>query len=359
MAGMNENMMQETGNATSIPSGFGFENEHPILTMPFSLKMDGQRVEGTRISVTEIEIAAPKGTLIVGEQGLATISFPFEDFSITLTARVTVTDRGDTETSVLLFSEPTGAHLAQLRYIMNSYIAGDIVTLNGLMSYTGPTQPKAPKTDAKTSMRDRIRSIGVAVASLLLVLVAAAVVFTRYNSAYEMHPVFIDRSGLPMQATVAGQVTYLNPNATIGEVAYSIASNTGDVLSFQMPQSGEVIVANDMFEGATVLPTDLILTILDNTSVLRLRTLISIQGLTRALQGDAATIELSDGRKLAATVQVRDTTRAATLRGDLFVPIDLTVNGGGLTPSETNLSARLRLSKTLRGVIGLSQETGQ
>lgn len=352
-------MTKETDNAPSIPLGFGLENEHPILTMPFSLKMDGQRVEGTRISVTEIEVALPKGSLVTGEQGLATITFPFEDFSITLTARVTVTDRGNAETSVLLFSAPTDAHLAQLRYIMNSYIAGDIVTLNGLMSYSGPTQPKAPKETVAKSKRDRIRSIGVAFASLLLVFVAAAVVFTRYNSDYEIHPVFIDHVGLPMQATVAGQVTYLNPQALVGEVAYSIASNTGDVLSFQMPQSGEVVVGSEIFEGATVLPTDLILTILDNTSVLRLRTLISIQGLTRAMQGDAATIELSDGRKLAATIKVRDTTRAATLRGDLFVPIDLTVNGERLTSSETNLSARLRLSKTLRSVIGLGQETGQ
>ncbi|WP_147114446.1 hypothetical protein [Tateyamaria sp. syn59] len=343
----------------TVPVGFGLENEHPMLTMPFTLSVAGQTFEGKRISVTEIEIALPRGTMMSGSRELATLSFPFEDFTITLMAQMTATDRGDDGTSVLLFSEPTGAHLAQLRYIINSVIAGDIVTLKGMMAYTGPTQPKSPKAAEAKSNRDRLRSIGVALVSLFIAFIAGTAVFSRYTTAYEMHPVFIDRMGLAMQATVAGQLTYLDPEAAPGEVAYTIASTTGDVLSFQMPREGQVSVSTDVFEGATVLPTDLILTIFDNSDAIRLRTLISIEGLTRALQGDPATIEMSDGRTLPVTVQVRDTTRASALRGDLFVPVDLTVQGGSLGPSDMNKSARLRLSKTLLGAFGIGQENGQ
>lgn len=347
---------EKVSDAPTVPAGFGLENEHPMLTMPFSLRVDGQRVEGKRISVTEIEVALPKGTMNAGSKELATLSFPFEDFAITLTAQVTATDRGDDTTTVLLFSEPTGAHLAQLRYVLNSFIAGDIVTLKGLMAYTGPTQPKAPKAAAAAEGRDRLRSIGVALLSLLIAFVAGSVVFSRYTTAYEMHPVFIDRAGLTMQATVAGQVTYINPEAPVGEVAYTIAATTGDVLSFQMPKDGQVALASEVFEGATVLPSDLILTIFEDNASLRLRTLISIEGLTRALQGDPAMIELNDGRSMPVSIKVRDTTRAAALRGDLFVPVDLAVKGGSLGPSDTSKSARLRLSKTLQGMIGLGQE---
>lgn len=349
----------DTNSAPAVPAGFGLENEHPMLTMPFSLKVGNEWVQGKRISVTEIEVAASKDSVVAGKKDLATLSFPFENMAITLTAEVTATNRGDGNTCVLLFSEPTGAHLAQLRYIINSFIAGDLVTLKGLMSYSGPTQPKAAKAAEKKNVRDRVRSIGLAFASLIIAFVAGTVVFSRYTSSYEMHPVFIDRAGHGMQATVAGQVTYLNPAAADGEVAFSIASTTGDVLSFQMPRDGEVVLASEIFEGATVLPTDLILTIFDDTPALRLRTMISIEGLTRALQGDPATIELRDGRKLPVTVNVRDMTRAATLRGDLFVPIDLTVKDGSLELSDTNKSARLRLSKTLLGAIGLGQENEQ
>ncbi|APX14284.1 hypothetical protein [Tateyamaria omphalii] len=342
-----------------VPVGFGLESEHPMLTMPFTLSVAGQTFEGKRISVTEIEIALPKGTMNAGSKELAKLSFPFEDFTITLMAQVTATDRGDDNMSILLFSEPTGAHLAQLRYVINSVIAGDIITLKGLMAYTGPTQPKSPKAAEAKSNRDRLRSIGVALVSLFIAFVAGTAVFSRYTTAYEMHPVFIDRTGLAMQATVAGQLTYLNPEAAPGEVAYTIAATTGDVLSFQMPRNGQVALSSDVFEGSTVLPTDLILTIFDNSDSIRLRTLISIEGLTRALQGDPATIEMNDGRTLPVTVQVRDTTRAAALRGDLFVPVDLTVKGGSLGPSDMNKSARLRLSKTLLGVFGIGQENGQ
>lgn len=356
---MTENSTIDTQAAPAVPAGFGFDNEHPMLTMPFSLKVGGVRLDGKRLSVTELEASVPSGTLVAGQKHLATLSFPFEDFAITMAVEVAATDRGDGETSVLLFCEPTGAHLAQLRYIINSYIAGDLITLKGLMSYSGPTQPKAPKAAQARSVRDRVRSIGIALLSMLIAFAAGTVVFSRYTSSYEMHPVFIDRAGLSMQATVAGQITYLNPNAPHGEVAYSIASTTGDVLSFQMPQTGEVAVANEIFEGATVLPTDLILTIFDNSSELRLRTMISIEGLTRALQGDPVTIELSDGRTLPAAINVRDTTRSAALRGDLFVPVELTVKGEILGPSDINKSARLRLSKTLLGAIGLGQENEQ
>lgn len=351
--------MTDTTQKTAVPAGFGLENEHPMLTMPFSLRVDGQKFEGKRISVTEIEIAVPRGTMDAGAKDLATLSFPFEDFAITLTAQVTATDRGDGDTSVLLFAEPTGAHLAQLRYIINSYIAGDIVTLKGLMAYTGPTQPKTPKPANEKSTRDRVRSIGIALISLLIAFVAGTAVFTRYTTAYELYPVFIEQAGQAMRATVAGQVDYLDPEAAPGEVAFSIASNTGDVLSFRMPSAGEVKVATNVFEGATVLPEDLILTILENSSSLRLTTLISIEGLTRALQGDPAVIELTDGREVPVTVNVRDTTRAAALRGDLFVPVDLTVPNGRLGPSDQNMSARLKLSKTLAGAFGFGQESTQ
>jgi hypothetical protein len=356
---MTDNVSKDPLPAPALPVGFGLENEHPMLTMPFSLHLGNKWIEGKRISVTEIEVAAPKETVVAGKKELATLSFPFDDLAINLTAEVTGTDRGNSGTCVVLFSEPTGAHLGHLRYILNSYIAGDLITLKGLMSYSGPTQPKPPKAAEKKSVRDRVRSIGLAMASLIIALFAGSVVFSRYTSSYELYPVFIDRAGLTMQATVAGQVIYLNPDAADGEVAYSIASTTGDVLSFQMPRHGEVILANEIFEGATVLPTDLILTILDDTSELRLRTMISIEGLTRALQGDPVTIELSDGRSLPATINVRDSTRAATLQGDLFVPVDLTVKDGSLGLSDTKKSARLRLSKTLLGAIGLGEENGQ
>lgn len=344
-----------------IPAGFGLENEHPMLTMPFTVRFGNQILDGQRISVTQLEVSGYQGEPPVGARNICVIRFPFQDFSITLNAELVVQQGANGDIAVLMFTDPTGPHLAQLRYIINSFIAGDVVTLKGMMAYTGPTQPKAPKAAAaENPMRARIRSIGIALASLVIAFLAASVVFGRYTTAYELHPVFIDRAGQAMQATVAGQLTYLDADAAVGEVAYTVAAVTGDVLSFQMPSEGEVQIASEIYEGATVLPEDLILTIFDDSDSLRLRTLISIEGLTRALQGDPAIIELNDGREFAVEVQVRDTTRSAAMKGDLFVPVDLAVRGGeGLTSSDINKSARLRLSKTLGGLFGFGQENAQ
>lgn len=344
-------------SAVAIPAGFGTENEHPMLSMPFSIVLGNDVYTGRRISVTHLEIEAGLTSgLVDGSRDLATIQFPFQDFAITLTATVMVS-ASDGNKVTLVFTDPTGAHLAQLRYIMNSYIAGDVVTMKGMMAYTGPTSPKAPKgAEAKPRVRDRMRSIAVAVISMSLALLGASVIFDRYTTAYELHPVFLDQDGLSMQATVAGQLTFLNPDAKKGDVAYTVAATTGDVLSFQMPTDGAIKMADDVFEGATVLPDDLILTILDNTPDVRLRTMMSIEGLARALQGDQTRIELNDGRNFIVDVLVRTTTRAAALKGDLFVPVDLTVRGGGLGPSDINKSARLRLSKPLPSLFGFGQE---
>ncbi|MEM6306246.1 MAG: hypothetical protein AAF744_16130, partial [Pseudomonadota bacterium] len=217
----------------AVPAGFGLENEHPMLSMPFTVRFGEHILEGERISVTHIEVSGYLGEPPAGGRNIGVIRFPFQDFSITLNAELIVQPGTADGEATLMFTNPTGPHLAQLRYILNSFIAGDVITLKGMMAYTGPTLPKAPKAAQTTPLRDRLRSAGVALASLLLAFAAASVVFGRYTTAYEVHPVFIDRDGMAMQATVAGQLTYLNPDAAVGEVAYMVASVTGDVLSFQ------------------------------------------------------------------------------------------------------------------------------
>ena len=53
----------------NIPAGFGMENEHPMLTMPFTVRFGGQVLEGKRISVTEIELSEDVSRQIGGAAG--------------------------------------------------------------------------------------------------------------------------------------------------------------------------------------------------------------------------------------------------------------------------------------------------
>ena len=249
----------------------------------------------------------------------------------------------------LQFKDPLGDHLPQLRYILNTFIAGDFVTMNGMLGFSGPVKPKGAKNEESSSSRRRIRSIAVAVISASLILVAANILIARATKNYEPRPVFITRSGSQMTATAAGQVGYLNPEAKKGEVVYSINTNTGDVLSFKLPCDCEVSVYDGIIEGSTVLPIDIILSLFDSNSVPRVETRMSIEGLSKVLEGNKVFMELGDGRVIPTEVSVSASTNTAVLRGDLFVPVVLVPKEGMLTSDDIGKSARLRVSKTLFG----------
>ena len=340
-----------------IPRDFGYEDEHPLLKMPFTLHVDGRRYDGDAVSVTHIHTETDEGgTLGVGTRHVGLLHFAFENFAVTLHPEVTVLEERADGRCVFQFSEPTGEHLPQLRYILNNVIAGDFVSIDGLISYSGPTAPKKSKEDAPKPMSQRVRSILVAAMSGMLILLAAWTVFKRYTTAYELHPVFVQAAGQVMRATSAGQISYLNPAARKGDVAYSINANTGDVLNFQLPCDCEVSVAKGISEGATVLPTDQILTIFVNKSEIGVQTLISIEGLSRAMNGDQVHMDLNDGRSIPVRIVPSEATSAATMRGDLYVPVEVVTAAGALTEADIGKAARLRLSKSLLGAIGLKRE---
>ncbi|MBS0123415.1 hypothetical protein [Thetidibacter halocola] len=347
----------ERPQTRAVPRDFGYEDEHPLLRVPFTLHVDGCRHDGDAVSVTHIHTHRNEGgTLGVGTKHLGLLHFAFENFAVTLHPQVTVLEERADGRCVFQFTDPVGEHLPQLRYILNNVIAGDFVTIGGLISYTGPTQPKRAKDEAAKPMSQRVRSIIVMILSALLILMAAYTVFKRYTTAYELHPIFIESSGQQMRATGAGQISYLNPQAKKGEVVYSINANTGDVLNFQMPCDCEVAVAKGISEGATVLPTDLILTIFVNRSEIGVQTLMSIEGLSRAMNGDQVHMDLNDGRSIPVRIVPNETTSAATMRGDLFVPVEVVPPAGALTEADIGKAARLRLSKSLPGAFGLTRE---
>lgn len=340
-----------------IPRDFGYEDEHPLLKLPFTLHVDGRRYDGDAISVTHIQTETEEGgTLGIGSKHLALLHFAFENFAVTLHPEVTVLEERADGRTVFQFSDPTGDHLPQLRYILNNVISGDFVSIDGLISYTGPTQPKKTKEEAAQPISQRVRSIAVAVMSAVLILLAGMVVFSRYTTDYELHPVFVAQQGQQMRATGAGQLSYLNPAAKKGDVAYSINANTGDVLNFQMPCDCEVSVAKGVSEGATVLPTDLIMTIFVNKSEIGVQTLISIEGLSRAMNGDRVHLDLNDGRKVPVRIVPNESTSAATMRGELFVPVEVQAAEGALTEGDIGKAGRLRISKSLWGAFGLKRE---
>ena len=69
-----------------------------------------------------------------------------------------------------------------------------------------------------------------------------------------------------------------------------------------MPCDCEVVVGQGVAEGVTVLPTDEILTILTNSVGLNVETLMSVEGLARAMSGDRVFLDMADGRSIPVQV---------------------------------------------------------
>ncbi len=333
---------------SAMPADFVYDSEHPVLPVPFKATLAEARLEGVALSVTAAHVAI-QGKVEpdwIGHRDIATLQFDFNGFSVTLYPEVMIAAGRKEGEMTLQFLDPAGPHLPQLRYILNSFIAGDFVTMNGMLNYTGPQRPKlAQGTEVPTS-KLRVRSIAVAVLSLTIITATMNHLFNRATQTIEMRPVFIERMGQDMRATTAGQVVYLNPEAKAGEVVFSINANSGDVLNFQLPCDCEVSVTEGIYEGATVLPIDVILTIFDSTVAVSVETQMSIEGLAKAMNGEKAFLDINDGRTVPARVIITSATNAAAAAGEIFVPVQVEVPPGVLTEEDIGKSARLRLSRS-------------
>lgn len=333
------------GAATPVPYEFGYEDEHPAVSLPFSVKLCGQEFVGSKISMTTIQaMARDEVFLVKGSTHAARVQFDFQNFSVSIYPEVTVVGEHKDEL-VLKFANPTGDHVAQLRFVLNSFIAGDFVTLGAVMAYSGPTKPKEEKKAVEQNWKQRYRSLAVAVLSGALALSALTGLYVRYTTGVEMHPVLIERAGQPMQATTAGQIAYLNPQAGPGDVLFSINANSGDVLNFKMPCDCEIALSQGVSEGITVLPTDVILTILVNNVELSIQALMSVEGLARAMKGDRVYLDMADGRSVPVQITAGKGANSASMSGELFVPVQITAPGGELTQADIGKYGQLRLTK--------------
>jgi len=347
---MNDHADIRPENAAPIPADFLFDREHPVLPVPFTLYLAEGVFQGRGLSLTAAHLAPTPGAGLgpVGTRHLAKLAFNFQAFSLDLYPEVTVMAVTADEV-VVQFADPTGAHLPQLRYILNSFIAGDFVSLGALLSYTGPTRVKPAKSELGAARvgAGALRRVGAMALSGLLILAALAAIHQRYTTSYEPRPVFITRQGNDMRATSPGQITYLNTGAKAGEVLYAISANSGDTLNFMLPCTCEVSLSDGIFMGATVLPSDPILTIFDTNVQVRVQTQMSIEGLTKAVNGEQVYLDMSDGRAIAVQVVQTSATSDAALRGDLYMPVVLLPEAGVLGVGDIGKPARVRLSKPI------------
>jgi len=257
----NEAMAQP--GARSIGAGLPGDpdNEHALIQLPFVAAIEGRQYEGSGLSLVNAFVTGLAAPEIDSNSKIAIFRFPFDGFSVTLPieVRIETVDRS-TGLYKLVFLHPTGPHLPQLRYLLNAFIAGDIVSLDELMRVPPEKTAKAKsKAGGGSHSAGQVakRILGMALVTAASVGILASVSYGLQKRLF-LHDVpalaVVEPVGLSLQTPEAGQLAFVNGEAGKGEVVFSVQTVRGSVLSVENPCDCKIVLSNQGVVGATVFP---------------------------------------------------------------------------------------------------------
>jgi len=298
---------------------FAEANEHPRLRIPFSVTIDGRAYEGVTLSMVGARIAGIAAANWAGATKLAIFRFSFKEFWLSLPIDVTVAS-SDSETGAiaLRFRDPTGQHMPQIRYLLNSWLAGDHVTMNGLLGVKEVAESdstSAPKTALKSgnAILAKVGGIlGISLATVGLFAFIATALSNRLFVTQVEGPAVVHRQGLTMKATASGQIDFINLDAAAGQPVYSILSSTGVSVTASMPCDCEATLAG-IERGATVLAGQPILDATRRDAPLIVRSSLTGPELRKLAAGATAEIETTGNSRVEAKIVLE---RTATNPGE-------------------------------------------
>lgn len=239
--------------ASDLHSG----NEHPSINLPFTVVIDGRSYEGVSLSMAAAKINGLAAPGLTQGTRLAMFRFDFGTYVFSLPIAVII-DKANTDTGELdlTFAEPAGPHMPQLRYLLNAWLAGDVVNLHDILQAKSRLPKMAGNHQSHaTSGRLAARFMGVAIsiaASALLVFGASWLIAGRlYQHAVE-GPSIAVWTGPVLRATTSGQLSFFAQNPSNGQPLYTIESPSGASVTTVLPCDCAVREQYAL-QGATVL----------------------------------------------------------------------------------------------------------
>ncbi len=304
------------------------KTDHPMMDVPFMVGIDGRQYRGIRLSLGMAEIGGLLDPALENATRLMRMVFPFNGFSVTLgvLGQIKHVDREKGLASVS-FVDPGGEHLPQLRHILNSYIAGDLVALGGVIG-VGATLP-APAARSATAASKRKMTVsrllgtaGLVLATALLVGLAGKLIYKRAYTFEIAAPGRAMQDGMTLGAIAAGQLDYVNVDAGEGEVAFSIRTTSGTLLSIAMPCTCDAKLLGTTV-GATVQAGDALMAVSKPDAPLVVNTEVTPEELLELAFSDHVTVRFPDGETILARAET-DSLRHQT--GNEMVPVRLIPN---------------------------------
>lgn len=241
-------------NANRVPVNLPAGNDHPVVDMPFTAMIDGRRFRGRGLSLVAAYVAGLMDPAALNAVRIARLAFQFDGFAVSLDADVEVRESSAGSGEIeLIFIRPTGPHLPQLRHILNSFIAGDLVGLGRAIGVAGTAAPKiATIAESRLSPRRVAGGVGVGLLSLALLAVAGTLIYQRMFVTLVPSLGTVISTGEVLRSTSTGQILFLDLAARKDEVVVAIQTPSGEVQSLVMPCDC-VVTSNGLREGSTIL----------------------------------------------------------------------------------------------------------
>lgn len=284
--------------------------EHPVIRLPFSVVINGRSFQGHALSIVGAEATGLIDPQLHGRVQLVTLVFNFPGYAISLPVDAAIgAGAPEAGTVTLRFLEPTGPHLPQLRYILNSFVGGELIGVDGLIR----TQDRPEKLKSELPKAQNSASHGImtgirwgAFAGLGLLLVGFVGV-KLYERLFVL-PVTglstITLDGMDLRAISPGQLDFVNPAATKGEIAFAIRTTAGEVLAVSMPC--DCVVAPGAAQGgATVLAGDTVMTVAPKEAPVVISSKVDGNGLRALASGAHAEVHLPNGAVTTASLDAK------------------------------------------------------
>ncbi|MGR3837778.1 MAG: hypothetical protein ACU0A2_05445 [Cognatishimia sp.] len=298
-----------------------FHSDFPQVKIPFQATIAGVQMDGISLSQTKALVQGVLPEHLDYQDDLISLRFDFDGFSISLFAdAILAQDRKAPNAPIAAyFSQPTDAHFLPLRYLVNSFLAGDVVTVGQLLSTGAQEQDIEASPDRPPKPRSKLRLLALWAMGPLLIYLVSQLFLSNALYTYGPHPVVFAHSEQALRATVSGQIVALNPNARAGEIGYTLMGNTGELVSPRMPCNCLSEASEGVFVGATVMAGEPVLNIRDRHAPIEATVTLSQRGLAHHLAGARAELLLRDGRVVPVELATRGKD-AATMAADVRLP---------------------------------------
>lgn len=301
--------MQRYAAGMPQPTDFAAATEHPVIRMPFNVVISGRAYVGNGISIVGAEALGLADPHFDGRAQLVTLVFNFPGYAISLPVEAAVgAGAPEAGTVWLRFVEPTGPHLAQLRYLLNAYVAGELIGVDGVVRAAerpAPGARAAEQPKVRASIMDGVaRGLRwglLAGLGLLLVGFVGVKLYERFFVAPVLGVSTLTLQGMNLRAISSGQIDFVNAAAKEGEIAFAIRATSGEVLAVTMPCDC-IVAPGYAASGATVLAGDPVMTVAPAGAPVVVSARVDGNGLRMLAAGATAEIELPDGSTTSGTL---------------------------------------------------------